>query len=209
MSRLGALFVAAWTCVALATSPALSQEAKPAETAEASGRAAPTLQELNKARARHFYEDLWFSDHTDRYARYLADEYVVHDIGERKDVVEPAIEQKRIADLFHANGEMTGSIDYQIAEGDLVATRWQWRFRPTSLRFRVMGGRNPVPIINVFRFRDGRIVEIWNHRHDIDTGLGNFAFVRGLAVGLATALLGGATVFAFRRRARRLAKAKA
>jgi predicted SnoaL-like aldol condensation-catalyzing enzyme len=140
---------------------------------------------------------------TDRYDRYVADEYVVHDIGDRKGVVEPAIEQKHIADFFHANGTMTGSMDYQIADGDLVATRWQWRFQPRSWRFRIMGGREQIPIINVFRFQDGKIVEIWNHRHDIDTGLGNFPFVRGLGIGLFVAVLGWGTALVLWRRERK------
>lgn len=149
-----------------------------------------SIEAANKAIARAFYEDLWFSDNTDRYSEYVADEYVVHDIGDRKGVVEPAIEQKNIADFFHSNGNMTGSIDYQIAEGDLVATRWQWKMEPTSIPFKIMGGSNQIPIINVFRFKDGKIVEIWNHRHDIDTGQGNFALVKGLGIGLFIALIG-------------------
>ncbi len=145
--------------------------------------------EINKEIARKFYEDLWFSNKTENYSKYVADEYVVHDIGDRKEVVEPAIEQKKIADFFHSKGDMTGTIDYQIAEGDLVATRWQWNFQPTSFLFRIMGGSNQIPIINVFRFRDGKIVEIWNHRHDIDTGLGNIPFAKGLGIGLLFALI--------------------
>ena len=156
---------------------------------------ASSLEERNKARARAFYEDLWFSNRTDRFDRYVADEYVVHDIGERKNVTEPAIEQKRIADFLHAQGEMTGSIDYQIAEGDLVATRWQWKMEPASIPFRIMGGSNQIPIINVFRFRDGKIVEIWNHRHDIDAFQGNIPFVKGLGIGLIFAVFGWGTAF--------------
>lgn len=96
---------------------------------------------------------------------------------------------------------MTGSIDYQIAEGELVATRWQWKMEPTSLMFRIMGGRDQIPIINVFRFNEeGRIVEIWNHRHDIDTGAANFKFLKGLGVGLVVALLGWGAAFLWRRR---------
>jgi hypothetical protein len=33
--------------------------------------------------------------------------------------------------------------------------------------FRIRSG--DLPIINVFRLRDGKILEIWNHRHDTDT----------------------------------------
>jgi predicted SnoaL-like aldol condensation-catalyzing enzyme len=164
--------------------------------------AGEALEERNKALARGFYEDLWFSDRTDRYHRYVADEYVVHDIGDVKAVTEPAIQQKEIADFLHSKGRMTGSIDFQIAEGDLVATRWQWRFEPTSLPFRLMGGREQIPIINVFRFRDGKIVEIWNHRHDIDTGRGNIPFVEGLGLGLLFALPGWGAAFFLWRRAR-------
>jgi predicted SnoaL-like aldol condensation-catalyzing enzyme len=162
-----------------------------------------SIQERNKALAREFYENLWFSDNTDRYDRYVADEYIVHDIGDRKGVTEPAIEQKEIADFFHSQGKMTGSIDFQIADGDLVATRWHWQMEPTSLMFRVMGGRDQIPIINVFRFEDGKIVEIWNHRHDIDTGFANFKFLKGLGTGLLIALIIWIATFLLRRRRQR------
>ena len=165
-------------------------------------KSSQSIQERNKALAREFYEDLWFSDNTDRYNRYVADEYIVHDIGDRKGVIEPAIEQKEIPDFFHSQGEMTGSIDFQIADGDLVATRWQWKMKPTSLMFRMMGGRNQIPIINVFRFEDGKIVEIWNHRHDIDTGFANFKFLKGLGTGFLIALITWAGLFLLRRRQR-------
>lgn len=138
----------------------------------AQAEAAPPQDRLdrNKRLAREFYEKLWFSDNTDAYADYVADEYVVHDIGARKNVTEPAIEQKKTADLFHSFGELSGEIDYQIAEGDKVATRW-FISLDASDRAKQMGltDVDRVPIINVFRFDDaGRIVEIWNHRHDVD-----------------------------------------
>jgi len=77
----------------------------------------------NRQIARDFYQDLWFSQNTDRYATYVASTYVVHDTGDRKGVSEPAIEQKHIADFFWRNGRLSGEIDFQIAEGDMVATR--------------------------------------------------------------------------------------
>lgn len=181
------------------TSVILAQSEAPIEQT-----AADSLEERNKAIARNFYEDLWFSNNTDSYNEYVAEEYIVHDIGGRKNVMESGIQQKQIADFFHSQGEMTGTIDYQIAEGDLVATRWQWKFQPTSLMFRLMGGRDEIPIINVFRFREGKIVEIWNHRHDIDTGRGNIPFVKGLGIGLLFALLGWGTAFFLWRKQRTL-----
>lgn len=145
--------------------------------------------EANKALARQFYEDLWFNDNTDRYADHVADEYVIHDIGGREGGTERAIRQKEIADFFWSNGSMSGRIDYQIAEGDLVATRWYWTFEPTSILGHFMVGDITIPIINVFRIEDGKITEIWNHRHDIDTNRTNIHLVKGLGIGLAIALL--------------------
>jgi predicted SnoaL-like aldol condensation-catalyzing enzyme len=179
------------TIAAAAQMPSERDEAR----SLASDSLSDSLEARNKALARAFYEDLWLSDRTDRYDRYVADEYVVHDIGERKNVTEAAIRQKEIADFFHAQGDLTGHIDYHIAEGDLVATRWQVRFEPASFWMRLMSGRDPIPIINVFRFHDGKIVEIWNHRHDIDTWRGNLPFAKGLGIGLLVALLGWGVAF--------------
>jgi predicted SnoaL-like aldol condensation-catalyzing enzyme len=162
--------------------------------------------EENKRIARAFYQDLWFSRNTDKYQDYVAETYVVHDTGDRKGVTEPALEQKNIADFFWANGELSGVIDYQIAEGDLVATRWRARLEPSTLLGRYLMVDDELPIINVFRFRDGKIVEIWNHRHDIDTGQTLRFTFQGLAVGLGIALLPTAYALVLRRRLRRAAR---
>jgi len=162
-------------------------------------------EESNKALARRFYEEVWFKRNPAVVDELVAPTYIVHDIGDRKSSMETAEEQKKIADFFWERGSMTGSIDYQIAEGDLVATRWQWHFEPSVWWMKLLGGREHIPIINVFRFRDGRIVEIWNHRHDIDTGMGNFLFVKGLAVGLVPSL-GLFALFLMSRRRNRIAR---
>jgi hypothetical protein len=62
--------------------------------------AAAQSEEANKALARRFYEEVWFSRNPAAVDELVAPEYVVHDIGDRKAVREPASEQKRIADLF-------------------------------------------------------------------------------------------------------------
>lgn len=145
--------------------------------------------EFNKKIARDFYENLWFSNNTDNYSQYVAEEYIVHDTGDRKNAVEPGEEQKGIADFFWSNGDMKGEIDYQIAQDDLVATRWTWNYEPTTLFGKLVLGKADIPIINVFRIRNGKIVEIWNHRHDIDTGQTNIYVLKGLAIGLLIALV--------------------
>ena len=142
------------------------------------------IEEQNKALARRFYEEVWFKNNPAAVDELVAPTYIAHDTGNRKNSMEQAEEQKKIAAFFWERGSMTGTIDYQIAEGDLVATRWQWYFEPNVWWMKVLGGKEHIPIINVFRFRDGKIVEVWNHRHDIDTGQANFIFVKGLIVGL-------------------------
>jgi len=155
-------------------------------------------EEINKEIARNFYRDLWQTNNTVKYSDYVADKYVVHDIGDRKNAAEDAIEQKNIADMFWANGTMDMELDYQIAEGDLVANRWIWKYKPETFFGKVVFGSKPIPIINVFRFKDGKIVEIWNHRHDIDTNQTLRFTLKGLLVGLLIAII--PTIWAIRLR---------
>ncbi len=158
--------------------------------------------ETNKEIARGFYQDLWFTNNTGKYEDYVAHEYVVHDIFERKGVIEPAIEQKNIADMFWENGELHGEIDFQIAEGDLVATRLHVSLKPSTLFGRVLG-MDKIAIINVFRISDGKIVEIWNHRHDIETNQTIRFVIKGLLIGLLIALI--PTIIAIRLRRKLIA----
>jgi len=145
--------------------------------------------EENKRIARGFYEDLWFNNNTERYDQYVADSFVAHDIGDRKNSVEPAIEQKNIADFFWKHGTLSGHINYQLADGDLVATRWISEFEPETLFGRLILGKTTLPIINVLRIEDGKIVEFWNHRHDIDTSQTMVFTLKGLLIGLGIALI--------------------
>ena len=154
--------------------------------------------EINKEIARNFYKDLWFTNHTENYSKYVAPQYTVHDIGDRKGVIENAIEQKNIADFFWKNGKLTSEFDYQIAEGDLVVTRWISGYEPETLTGKLFIGSNPIPIINVMRIENGKIVEFWNHRHDIDTNQTIKFTFRGFLAGLLIALI--PTFFLFRRK---------
>jgi len=160
---------------------------------------------INKQIALKFYNDLWATNNTDKYAETVADSYVVHDIGARKNVTEPAIRQKEIADFFWENGDLEFILDYQMAERDLVMTRWSVDYKPKTLFGKFFIGKGKIPIINVVRIKDGKIVEFWNHRHDIDTPQTMKFTFKGLLIGLLIALI--PTFFAFRLR-RKLKKLK-
>lgn len=167
--------------------------------------AAAQSEEENRALAHRFYEAVGFSRNTAAVDELVAPDYVVHDIGVRKALRESATEQKGIADFFWNNGVMSGRIDFQIAEGDLVATRWQWHYQPTTwmMKLSMLGGRNPVPVVNVFRIKNGKIVEIWNHRHDIDIGFAaNFLRAQGFFLGLLSSVVIARGLRIWRRRHR-------
>lgn len=65
--------------------------------------------------------------------------------------------------------DLQATVDFVIAEGDVVAARWtMWGTAtgpgpwgpPSGKPFRFSG-------INIYRFENGRTVEIWNHRDDL------------------------------------------
>ena len=189
MTRRGAVWILPGCLAFLILSPSTAEAAQD--------------EEANKALARRFYEQVWFSENMGVVDELVAEHYVAHDIGGRKGVREPASEQALIAERFWRNGTMRGRIDFQVAEGNLVATRWLWSYEPRTwwMRALMAGGRNPVPIINVFRFDDGKIVEIWNHRHDIDVGFAaNFLRAQGFFGGVLFTVALGALARLWRRR---------
>lgn len=165
-----------------------------------------SLEAQNKKIAQDFYQDLWFTNNTDRYDKYVAETYTAHDIGDRKNSQEAAVRQKEIADFFWKNGRLDGKIDYQIANGNLVATRWTADFEPETLVGKIFIGDNSIPIINVLRIENGKIIEFWNHRHDIDTNQTIKYTFKGFLFGLVFAL---ASVFLFSWLRRRRATASA
>jgi hypothetical protein len=128
-------------------------------------------------------------------------------MGRRDGVREPAREQKEIAGFFWSHGTMTGKIEYQIAEGNLVATRWRWTFRPSTWWMRIVGGDISIPIVNIFRFENGKVVEIWNHRYDLTAarqfGQMRIIFTLGFLAALGVLLLVAISRRLWRRRSTR------
>jgi steroid delta-isomerase-like uncharacterized protein len=123
-------------------------------------------QESNKALVRRFYDEVWAKGNLGVADEVFADEYERHDL--RPGDPSPGPEgQKEIAAAFRgAFPDLTWEVDFVLADGDFVAGRWtatgthlsQWAgVEPTGRTMRFSG-------INVFRFSDGKVVEIWNHR---------------------------------------------
>ena len=77
-----------------------------------------------------------------------------------------------------------------------MVTRWIADFEPETLKGSLLYGTSQLPIINVARVEDGKIVEFWNHRHDIDTPQTMKFTLKGFGLGL---LFGFVPLFIFTR----------
>ena len=125
--------------------------------------------EENKALWRRFYEEVWDRGNTDFAYEVFADDYVRHDLRPTPALPGPA-GQKKIADDFRtAFPDLRVTVDFVIAEDDFVVGRWT----ATGTHLGNWGAVEPTgrsisfSAVNVCRFEDGRVAEIWNHRDDL------------------------------------------
>jgi steroid delta-isomerase-like uncharacterized protein len=125
--------------------------------------------EDNKALVRRFYEEVWDRGNTDFAFEVFADDYVRHDFRSTETLQGPA-GQKKIADEFRAAfPDLQVTVDLIIGEHDFVVGRWT----ATGTHLGPWGGIEPsdrqvsFSAANIFRFADGRVAEIWNHRDDL------------------------------------------
>jgi steroid delta-isomerase-like uncharacterized protein len=125
--------------------------------------------EEHKALVQRFYDEVWNGGNVDVALEVFADDYVRHDLRPTK-AAPGGAGMAAIARTFRqAFPDLRMEIDVLLAEGDLVAARWtstgtftgEWGdVAPTGKRATFSG-------VNIFRFADGRVVELWNHRDDL------------------------------------------
>ena len=125
--------------------------------------------ENNKALIRRFYEEVWDHGNTEFAFEVFADDYVRHDFRATEPQPGPA-GQKGIADDFRAAfPDLRVNVDLIVGEDDLVVSRWT----ATGTHLGSWAGMEPsgrpmtLSAVNIFRFEDGKVVEIWNHRDDL------------------------------------------
>ena len=125
--------------------------------------------DANRALVRRFYEEVWNRGDVDVAKEVFADDYVRHDLRPTSAEAGGTGQAKIAADFRRAFPDLTFDVDLIVAEDDLVAARWTaegthsgpWGgIAPTGKRARFSG-------VNFFRMRDGKVVEIWNHRDDL------------------------------------------
>jgi steroid delta-isomerase-like uncharacterized protein len=125
--------------------------------------------EENKALVLQFYEEVWNRGNLDVASEVFAPTYVRHDLRPSEALPGPAGQAKIAADFRAAFPDLRMEVDLILAEGDLVAARWttegtntgRWGNHPPTGRWARFSG------VNIFRFRDGKVAELWNHRDDL------------------------------------------
>jgi steroid delta-isomerase-like uncharacterized protein len=123
----------------------------------------------NKDLIRRFCEEAWNKGNLDVLPEIFAPDYVRHDLRPGNPVSGPEGQKRIAADFRAAFPDLRTSIDLMVAEGDMVVVRWTaegtntgaWgNVAPTGKRARFSG-------VNIFRIRNGKVVELWNHRDDL------------------------------------------
>ena len=123
----------------------------------------------NKALVRRFYEEVWDRGNVAFAGEVFAEDYVRHDLRPTSPIPGPQGQSKIAAEFRAAFPDLRVTVDLVFGEGDLVAARWTAQGTHTG----PWGGQEPTGRavefsgVNLWRFRDGKAVEIWNHRDDL------------------------------------------
>ena len=125
--------------------------------------------EENKALVRRFYDEVWDRGNTEFAYEVFAEDYVRHD--SRSTAAPPGPGgQKAIADDFRAAfPDLRVVVDMVFGEGDFVVGRWTATGTHTGAWGTVepTGRSVTFSAANLYRFENGKVVEIWNHRDDL------------------------------------------
>jgi steroid delta-isomerase-like uncharacterized protein len=125
--------------------------------------------EQNKELVRRFYEEAWNRGNGDIAFEVFADDYLRHDLRPGEPLSGPAGQKKIAEDFRLAFPDLRFTVDLLLGEGDFVVGRWT----ATGTNLGAWAGIEPsgrhvtFSCVNIFRFDDGKVVEIWNHRDDL------------------------------------------
>lgn len=121
--------------------------------------------EENKALVRRAFEEGWNTGNLDVFDEVTSSDHVLHDPTVPEDVV-GVDGMKGFASAFlGAFPDLRFSIEEQIAEGDMVATRWtsSATHEGELMGIAPTGNRTGVSGVTVSRISGGKIAEDWNN----------------------------------------------
>ncbi|MGI5526370.1 ester cyclase [Streptomyces syringium] len=120
-------------------------------------------EQLNKATARRFFEEIAVGGNLDLIDELFADDYRDHDVSKEEETTVGSDVIKADVAGWRKAFDFDFTIDSQVAEGDQVVTRWTWRgtHQDVFMGLPATGRTTDMTGVTIFSFRDGRIQEGW------------------------------------------------
>ena len=119
----------------------------------------------NKALVRRAFEEGWNTGNLEVFDETPAPDHVLHDPSLPEDVVGLDGMKGFASEFLRAFPDLRFSIEDQVAEGDMVATRWtsSATHEGELMGIAPTGNRTGVSGVTVSRVSGGKIVEDWNN----------------------------------------------
>ena len=123
----------------------------------------------NTELVRRFYEEVWDRGNFAFAYEVFAEDYVRHDLRATATLPGPAGQAKIAADFRAAFPDLHVNVDMVFGDGDMVAGRWTATGTHTGTwgAIEPTGHRVQFSAVNLYRFANGKVAEIWNHRDDL------------------------------------------
>lgn len=120
-------------------------------------------EQLNKATARRFFEEIAVGGNLDLIDELFVDDYRDHDVSKEEETTVGSDVIKADVAGWRKAFDFAFTIDSQVAEGDQVVTRWSWRgtHQDAFMDLPATGRTTDMTGVTIFSFRDGRIQEGW------------------------------------------------
>jgi steroid delta-isomerase-like uncharacterized protein len=123
------------------------------------------MTEQNKNIVRRVIDEVWNRGEYSVLGELIARDYVGHSSSIESETHGPQGYQQYFADQREAFADIHYTVDVQVAEGDLVATRWTARATHTG-EFQgipAKGHKGTIEGISIFRIANSCIVECWTN----------------------------------------------
>jgi steroid delta-isomerase-like uncharacterized protein len=125
------------------------------------------MSEQNKMLVRRAYEEVYNQGKLEVIDELVTDDFVVH-VG-AEDLHGPVALKEYVTMLRGGFPDLHLTIDMQVADGDIVVTRWTGRGTHTGTFQGIppTGRQGSMTGIDIDRIRDGRTVECWTNTDDL------------------------------------------
>ena len=123
----------------------------------------------NKQVVLQFYEEVWGEGNLEFAKEVFNENYVRHDPRPGNPVAGAAGQMQIAGDFRNTFPDLQIHIDLVFGDEEYIAARWtitgthagRWGdIQPTNKKVSFSG-------VNLFRFENGKVAEIWNHRDDL------------------------------------------